>query len=240
MSKLGYKFSSLASVCLIYLITSNGGSEAQNLNCTETIYSQKLLKIPRDHNSQQSTCRNHFERYLLLNSTERLNNVTLTLVLFHTLCNQNGCYQAVSDIIQSCFSDLKTPHVLACSSFGRLPCWSVPSFEMGENAEKLCTASSQGQSCSPQCTDELTRLKGLMGCCFNNVFNSSLFGMSLFNLGIADNSLWNRCGVSTLPYCPLTRTFLRIEYQLQSRIQILFPFSLPEWIIAFSTVSLFL
>jgi len=214
-----YTSSSLASLLLLLIAIGTHKSKGLTRNCTESLYLTKLTKIPLDRNSQQTTCRSHFEQFKFLYSSGLLNNITSTLALFHTLCNQIGCYQVISDLIQLCYSELKIPFVLACSSYRNIPCWSVPSFEKGENGGKLCSASQSRQNCSMECKDELARLKETIGCCFNNVFNTSLFGMSLYNLGIADNGLWNSCGLSTLTYCPLTRTFLSIEYQSQNSIQ---------------------
>lgn len=51
------------------------------------------------------------------------------------------------------------------------------------------------------------RIRSTLGCCVNNVFNTSVFGSVLEGLQVANGRLWDTCGVNRTYFCPLPTVF---------------------------------
>ena len=64
------------------------------------------------------------------------------------------------------------------------------------NTTTEAPATQPSFTCSDACRTALENFRAFHGCCVNNAFNTSAFGLEMF--GIANYGLWGTCGVETV------------------------------------------
>ena len=199
---------------LIFLnMISDMECPAELVECEASEYNEELQMIPLDSGSSQSRCKQSIEELTKIYPDNFLTNKSLFLHIFHVICNTEGCFPLLSSLLKKCHTKLKPTLNLACATNGEFQCWSVLSFEDGKRAQELCysTDISGEDTCSMACKNEIVRVADTSGCCFNNIFNSSLFGSQLLDLEIANGSLWDKCKVDRLNYCSFPEIIETLE-----------------------------
>jgi hypothetical protein len=76
-------------------------------------------------------------------------------------------------------------------------CFPNATDEMFTNATTEAPPTQPPFMCSDMCRGALMDFRAFHGCCVNNAFNTSAFGLEMF--GIADYGLWRACQVETVP-----------------------------------------
>ena len=69
----------------------------------------------------------------------------------------------------------------------------------GTQAAMDCYTAESTSQCSEACSASLEQLKTDLGCCVNELFNTTTFGLDQMN--IASHKLWEQCEVSELTLC---------------------------------------
>ena len=102
-------------------------------------------------------------------------------------CYQNLIQNNGTLLLAKCFPNLYRP---------TLPPENTTDNEQLTNATTEASATQPPFVCSDVCRRALEDFRAFHGCCVNNVFNTSAFGLETF--GIADYGLWGTCGVETV------------------------------------------
>lgn len=124
------------------------------------------------------------------------------------ICNQS-CLPSVADLVLSCFPSFRDSLALACGFNGRFACWQGPILNNGTDVAFNCYPTAvEGAPCSDDCRDSINEIRDTLGCCVNNVYNTTIFGSDLANLQVANGQLWDACNIDRLDFCPFPDAFV--------------------------------
>ena len=135
--------------------------------------------------------------------------------LFQTIC-RTDCFPSLYNFTLLCRTASAPALILACAKNDRaVPCYAAVAANNGTEIFTYCYAlfgsSGSGMptqaapgtptsACSAQCAGAIQRFRSDIGCCVNNAFNTTAFGLDSF--GFADYRLWSACSVAPLDFCP--------------------------------------
>ena len=123
------------------------------------------------------------------------------------MCDQS-CILSVANLVVSCFPSFRDSLALACGDNGRFPCWRGPIINNGTDVAFQCYETVAGEApCPDYCRDSINEIRDTLGCCVNNVYNTTVFGSDLADLEVANSRLWDSCNINTLNFCPFPDAF---------------------------------
>ena len=134
-------------------------------------------------------------------------NYGRVIELFRTVCRAD-CFPILYNFTVHC-SRANAPVLnLACATNDQMyPCYAAVTRNNGTEVYTRCyapfLASGSGMpsqvepaGCSTECSAAVRQFRSDIGCCVNNAFNTSAFG--LISLGFANQTLWSACSIPTL------------------------------------------
>ena len=150
--------------------------------------------------------------------TDYVANYGRVIELFQTICRAD-CFPTLYNFTLLCLRASAPALALACASNEQaVPCYAAVATNNGTEILTYCSASSVSSGsgsgmptqevsetptppvCSAECSGAIQRFRRDIGCCVNNAFNTTAFGLMSF--GFADYTLWSSCGVPPLMFCP--------------------------------------
>ena len=142
--------------------------------------------------SPNTDCPMTLNLFSSIDASQFLANKEAIIGYFATLC-LSDCLPYVYSYARTCSNlPLQVVLQLACASNGVQPCYSSLLRNDGSGVIMQCLLPG---ACSDNCTREIIQFRDDIGCCVNNAYNTSAFGLNSF--GIANYSLWSSCDVTT-------------------------------------------
>ena len=130
--------------------------------------------------------------------------------LFRTVC-QEDCLPILYNFTVHCSRSNAPILTLACATNDQMyPCYAAVAQNNGTEVYTHCYAPllamgsgmppQASLGCSTECSAAVQQFRNDIGCCVNNAFNTTAFGLSSF--GFANPTLWSACNVPTVSFCP--------------------------------------
>lgn len=154
-------------------------------------------------------CRSSTVGFTLIDPEDYVERQEEVFAALQVVCSPD-CFVSVSDLVLACYPSFRIPLGQACGSNGAIPCWQGPIINNGTELALNCesTISSNFETCSDDCQESITEIRSTLGCCVNNVFNTTVFGSELADLQVANGRLWDVCDIERIDFCPLPDAFV--------------------------------
>lgn len=207
-------FAVVTSCLLVVSAGGDGGAvknrlPRQSLDCPAPVAIEILQLAPSDC-APALTALGSIQDYVA--------NYGRVIELFRTVCRAD-CFPIMYNFTVHC-SRANAPILdLACATNDQLyPCYAAVARNNGTEVYTRCyapfLASGSGMpsqalpgGCSTECSAAIQQFRSDIGCCVNNAFNTTAFGLNSF--GFASPTLWSGCSVPTLPFCPSPLTTMQ-------------------------------
>ena len=166
-----------------------------------------LGKLNSLNNSEINPCRQSVLTFTAIDSSMYLERQEEIFRAIAVIC-ADGCLPGVADLVLTCYLSFRDSLGQACAqNENMLACWAALTVNNGTGVSAHCINSRGGSDCSTECRDSLTDFRSSLGCCVNTFFNTSILGLGLEGLRLADGELWDNCEIERLPFCPLSGVF---------------------------------
>ena len=160
-----------------------------------------------DEMSDESWCKDSTLSFTQISPDEYVERSSEVFAALNDICDEE-CLPYVVRLVDACYSSFRSSLELACSRNDVYQCWYGPVVNNGTGVFYDCYPTLvEGQPCSDYCRYSVEEIRTQLGCCVNNVFNTSAFGNDLRSLQVANDNLWGACGVERVPFCDLPEVF---------------------------------
>ncbi len=179
------------------------------LTCDLTTLSNLLASFPVDEMSGQSVCRESATGFALIEPEDYVERQDDVFRFLREICDPD-CLPYVVDLVDACYKSSRMSLAQACASNGNgnIQCWQGPILNNGTEVAFNCFSTTNlGQQCTEDCRSSINTIRSTLGCCVNNVFNTTVFGSELAQLQVASGQLWDACGVERVDFCPQPDAF---------------------------------
>lgn len=172
----------------------------EGLSCSTIELTDKLATFPQN----PSLCSSAATNFAAIPADQYLERQDDVLAALRQICSEE-CLPHVVGLVDLCYPAFREPLGIACASNSQIQCWQGPAVNNGTGVLGSCAPVLQGQRCEESCQQAITDIRRDLGCCVNNIFNTTVF--SLEELQVASPQLWEACGVAQVPFCPVPEIF---------------------------------
>ena len=173
------------------------------LACDLDVFTPLLENLPEDNGCKPFTL-----AFSQINPEDYVERQEEVFGALQVICG-GQCLPFVVDLVDACFPSFQVALRQACASNGVFQCWQGPIVNNGTGVAFDCMDSVLSGQCSENCQSSIADIRTTLGCCVNNVFNTTtVFGRDLAMLQVANGQLWDSCGVDRINFCPLPNAFI--------------------------------
>lgn len=166
------------------------------LTCGASDLSTGLAGLP-------TTCRESLTAFVAIRPEQYVTRQAEVFQAIQVICSSE-CLPPVVDLVDICLPPYRTSLGQACASNGLFQCWQGPIINNGTDVNIDCYDTlTSNDTCPEECQDSIMTIRDDLGCCVNNVFNTTVFGPALAQLRVANGTLWDACGVDRVLFCPV-------------------------------------